>query len=378
MKVKSLKPPASGQKAYFDESTPGFGIRVSYGGSKSWLVKYVHNGKQRLLTLGQYPAISLAEAKKQYLKVKHELAVDKTDPAERKIQDQDVLTLKRLIDLYIEMHAKEKKKSWKEDQRALNKYFINFHQRTASEISKSEIVDLLQGIKKNNGGIMSNRCLACIRKVYNFGIKNGFLENNPAYMVDRPAQEVSRDRVYTDDEIKILWEGFDQCWVAGEIFKMCLVTGQRLSEVNGMRWSEIQDDIWTIPNTRTKNGRTHTVPLSKLAIELLNDAKGNNPDWVYPSPKGLDKPVWIGTRSRRLVRDKTGITDFRPHDLRRTVETNITKLGHTRFIADRLLNHVEGGIGRVYDRYDYLKEKTEAMQAWSDHLTTLHGDKPEV
>ena len=186
MKVKNLKLPTSGQDTYFDKKSPGFGVRVSYGGTKSWFLKYVYNGKQRRINLGQYPAISLADARKRVLEIRHQLAVDKTDPSVQKKQDNDVLTLKKLIGFYIEMHAKVKKKSWQEDQRILNKYFILFHERKASEISKPEIRDLLQDIKKNHAGIMANRCLACIRKVYNFGVKNGYLDNNPAHLLDRP------------------------------------------------------------------------------------------------------------------------------------------------------------------------------------------------
>jgi len=169
------------------------------------------------------------------LKYQHQITVEQTDPALQNKQYQDVLTLKKLNHLYIEMHAKEKKKSWKRDEQALNKYFSKYHQRKASDISKSEIVDLLQAIKKNNGPVMANRCLALIRKVYNFGIMNSFLENNPAHMVEMPAKETSRDRFYTDPEIKKLWEGFSKCWVQGEIFKMCLTTGQRVGEVTRMQ-----------------------------------------------------------------------------------------------------------------------------------------------
>lgn len=380
MKVKSLKPPTSGQKDYFDERTSGFGIRVSYGGAKSWFVKYVHDGKQRRKTLGQYPAISLADARKQCLSVKHQLAVDETDPAVQKSKDQKELTLLELINKFIEMHAKVKKKSWKEDQRILNKYFSSFHRRKAAEISKPEIRDLLQNIMKNNGGTMSNRCLASIRKVYNFGIQNGYIDNNPALFLDRPAQEVSRDRFYSDLEIRQLWKAFDQCGVSGEVFKMCLSTGQRLREVSGMRWEEIdrledRKPVWTIPKTRTKNSRTHIVPLSTLSIRILTKAKGNSDTWVFPSPLGLDQPVTIGNRNRKSVRDKSDIDDFRPHDLRRTVQTNITKLGFPRFFADRLLNHVEGGVGQIYDQYDYSKEKTEAMNGWSERLSLQIGNK---
>ena len=88
-----------------------------------------------------------------------------------------------------------------------------------------------------------------------------------------------------------------------------------------------------------------------------------------------DKPVTISSRNRNYVRAKSSLNNVQFHDLRRTVETNLTKLGFTRFIADRLLNHVDGGVGGTYDRHDYLAEKTEAMNGWAGHLNNLVQQK---
>jgi len=115
--------------------------------------------------------------------------------------------------------------------------------------------------------------------------------------------------------------------------------------------------------------------LSAISLDLLKKAKGNNPTWVYPSPKGLDQAVTVGSHGKNLVKNETGIDDFRPHDLRRTFATNLAKLGIKGDLIDRLLNHVNGGVRKIYDRYDYVEEKTEAMNKWSDHLSELLGLK---
>lgn len=390
-KISSLPVPDTGQVDYFDRSTPGFAIRVSYGGAKTWFVKYVHQGRQRRMTLGQYPAVKLAKAREQALGAKHELVIEKQDPASQKKADREALTFKALADLYIEEYAKAKKRSWGEDERILTKYFARWHSRKAAGVERGEIVERVQDIKRDHGPIMANRCLAVVRKLYSWALKNAKLplSHNPALRLDPPGNEAERDRVYSDDEIKRLWEAFGECGTSGAVFKMCLATGQRLNEVARMEWAEIDGDLWTLPGSRTKNKRVHAVPLNALALELLDEQRDDHKTWVFPSPKGLDQPITNvgkavrGTNgnkkpSKRNVRHLSGVADFTPHDLRRTFSTSITRLGFPRFIADRLLNHVEPGVGRVYDRYGYLKEKTEATQAWGRHVRSVLGEADNV
>ena len=387
-KIASLKPPKTGQVDYFDIDTPGFGIRVSYGGAKAWFVKYVHKGRQRRMTLGQYPAVKLAKAGEMALDAKHELTVEKLDPALQKKADRQALTFRDLVDLYLEEHA-SKKRSGKEDKRILNKYFVGWHPRKAVEIERGEIVERLQDIKRDHGPVMANRCLASVRKVYSWALKNAKLPlpYNPALGLDPPGQEVERDRVFSAKELKSLWEAFGAFGIPGAVFKMCLITGQRLNEVARMEWTEVDGILWTLPGARTKNKKTHVVPLNEKALDLLDKQRPLHDKWVFPSPIGIDQPVtnvWKAVRgngnkkSSRNIRDVSGVKDFRSHDLRRTFATNLTQLGFSRFIVDRLLNHAEAGVGKVYDRHDYLKEKTEAAEAWGRHLSALVGEAGDV
>jgi len=277
----------------------------------------------------------------------------------------------------VEEYAKGKKRSWREDQRILidGPYFIHFRERKADEITRGEIVDRLQKIKRDNGPVMANRCLAAIRKMYNWAIRNGKinLDFNPAMGIDRPGGEIERDRVYTDDEITALWKAFDGMGIAGQVLKTCLVTGQRLNECAGMEHSEISSSEWSIPGIRTKNGRVHIVPLSGLALDVISNTPSLSEKFVFASPSNRvgDVPIQHFSTARRRGRESSGVLDFRIHDLRRTCSTNITKLGFSRFVADCVLNHAQQGVGRVYDRYDYLKEKTEALDAWATHLQAI-------
>ena len=383
--IAAFRLPEQGQVDYYDVKMPGFGMRVSYGGAKTWFIKYVHEGRQRRKTLGQYPAIKLAKARELALGFKHELIVEKRDPALQSKVDREALTLKGLAELYIEQHAKAKKRSWKEDQRILNTYFVKWHNRKAVGIERTEMVTRLQDIKNQNGGVMANRCLACIRKVYNWGYKNGFLQDphNPAYMVDAPASEKSRDRFYTDHELVLLWDSFGKSGVQGSVYKFALISGQRLNEIAGMKRSEITDDklhgaIWMIPGERTKNGEPHIVPLSTLAVQLIADVLDLNETYVFASPRGLDQPVTMGTRDRIWVRKLTEIEDFTPHDLRRTFRTNVTPLGFAGEIGERVLNHTRQGVEAVYDRYSFMNEKRDLMEAWARHIEGIVGESGNI
>ena len=391
-KIASLKPPTQGQDEYFDANTPGLGIRVSYGGSKAWFLKYLYKGKQRRINLGRYPVVKLADAKTVALDVKHGVAVENRDPAAEKKRSANAGSFKEVAELFVtdyckgadyvaweqgkrEEEPRPNKRSWKADERMLVKgpYFKPLHDMLASEISDQDIESQLKLVAKNNGGVMANRCLFAVRKMFNWAKRQTDIpiRHNPAIELEKPVKELERDRVYSDDEIRKLWGQFDRMGTSGNVLKMCLVTGQRSQECAGMAWREIEGKLWTLPGARTKNGKTHIVPLSTLALDIIESSPNVGSDYVFPSRTKENAPTSYLGRARRRVQKDSGVSDFRIHDLRRTCTTNITKMGFTRFIADRVLNHIAKGVGGTYDRHDYLKEKTEALDAWATHLQAI-------
>lgn len=391
-KIASLKIPSQGQDDYFDANTPGLGIRVSYGGSKAWFLKYLYKGKQRRIKLGRYPAVKLVDARKVALEIRHRVALENRDPAAEKKRSANANTFKEVAQLFVADYCKgpdyvaweqgkrddeprPNKRSWKADERMLIKgpYFKPLHDMLASEISDQEIETQLKLVARNNGGVMANRCLFAVRKMFNWAKRQTSISvsYNPAIELEKPVKEVTRDRVYIDDEIRKLWAQLGQMGTSGRVLKMCLITGQRSQECAGMEWGEVEGNIWTLPGARTKNGMTHIVPLSNLALDVIESSANVDSDYVFPSRTKENAHTSYLGRARRRVQQDSGVSDFRIHDLRRTCATNITKRGFTRFIADRVLNHVEKGVGGTYDRYDYLKEKTEALDAWATHLQAI-------
>jgi len=186
------------------------------------------------------------------------------------------------------------------------------------------------------------------------------------------------------DEIKKLWNWLDEDGsLMAETFRLRLLTAQRRGEVMGMRWPEIDFDenLWTIPGTRTKNGRTHCVPLSPQAMRILeriqkatqeSDRKSGRTgvEWVFPNPRRTGA-MYECQKAVQRIRESSGL-DFKAHDLRRTTATMMTKLGITnRFIVGKILNHAEPGVTKVYDVYDYLKEKRAALDAWGKRVAQV-------
>ncbi len=354
---------------YFDAGDRGFGCRVGVGGSKSWFVKYVYHGKQRRITVGRYPATGLAEARKLALAVKHGVSTD-IDPAGEKQARRAAPTLRQLASEYLERHAKKKKRSWREDERIINKYLKDWHDRRVADITRREVIALLDDIA-DRAPAMANRVLSLIRKLFNFGLKRERVATNPAQQIDKPGHEVSRDRIYDQDEIRRLWAAFEGTY--GGLYKLILITGQRQAEVAGMRWQELdlEKRIWTVPAERMKSKCVHMVPLSDLAVEVLASKPPISTEYVFASPRKHGGPISSFGDAAIRVKRISGIPDFRSHDLRRTCGSGITALGFSRFIMDRVLGHLEPGVGARYDRHDYQREKSAALGAWRRHLQEI-------
>ncbi|MEO5363711.1 MAG: site-specific integrase [Magnetococcus sp. DMHC-8] len=195
-----------------------------------------------------------------------------------------------------------------------------------------------------------------------------------------PAQEQRRDRVLSEDEIRLFWHGLDKAGMSEGsrlALRLLLVTAQRKSEVVEAPWSEfdLSAGWWTIPIDRAKNKMAHRVPLSTGALALLTRAKelsGESP-YLFPSPRNANAPVGGTSVDHALHRalSTLGLSDLIPHDLRRTAASLMTGMGISRLVVSKILNHVESGITAVYDRHSYDREKRQALDAWDRQLAAI-------
>ncbi len=218
--------------------------------------------------------------------------------------------------------------------------------------------------------------------------RRDLIEASPCASVKAPGKERQRDRVLTDDEIKTLWRAWENIpWPWGPFCKLLLVTAQRRSEVAHMRWGDVdlEAKLWTLPRELTKSDRAHEVPLSDLAVEIIEGVKRLDwSDYLFASrlaDRDNDRPLSCfgeaKTRTEKMAEE--AVADWRLHDLRRTAATNMARLGIGVAIIGRVLNHVSGrGVTGIYDRHSYLPEKCRALAAWGGRLEALLGRTDEA
>lgn len=374
--LAALPIPARGQIDYFDERLPGFGIRITVNGHKSWIVLYRHGGRLRRLTLGPYPRLSLADAR-ELAKQALAGATRGEDPATRKQQDRIAETFAQLAGQYLDQHAKLRKRSWREDERILNHDLLpRWRILKVKDLDQSHVRRLLDGIMQRGAPITANRTLALARKIFNFAVSRRIVASNPCQGVERPSAERARDRVLSPAEIRRLWLASQAEGLQVEaLLKLELITAQRGGEIRTMRWEHLDLETlwWTLPSADTKNGLAHRVPLSAPAVDLLRrlQAAPERSPWVFPSER-MEGPRATLQKPLRRIRADTAI-DFRPHDLRRTAASHMTSIGIARLTVAKLLNHVERGITAVYDRHSYDTEKRAAVNAWAVRLEEIVG-----
>ena len=156
----------------------------------------------------------------------------------------------------------------------------------------------------------------------------------------------------------------------------------RRSEVIEATWSEfdLPNRIWTIGSERTKNGNVHSVPLSEMALELLEEVKtlSGRSRWLFPSPRLEDRPIVRTAINHCLAenREAIGISNLRPHDLRRTGASQMTGMGILRLVVSKILNHTDREVTAIYDRFSYDHEKRQALDAWGRRLMRIVSDEP--
>jgi integrase len=387
--VESLKPSTAAQEDYYDTKILGLGLRVSSKGTKTWFVRYRAGERRERLTIGRFPAISLAEAREKAAEVV--LRVQRgDDPASEKKADERALTFDELAQDYLARHA-TKNRTVDEQRRILEKDVIPaWKGKKSKDVSRADVIKLGDAIAARGAPIMANRTLNLVGRVFRWGMRRALVDQNPAALIETPGEEKERDRVLSDSEIRSLWKAADKGGQVGALLKLALLTGQRRGEFEQMRWQDIdlKGGWWTIPSEHAKNKQFHRVPLSPPAIAILRgiEAAGRKrkweSDWVFPSRIGAGKHP-VGNIQKRVdaIRSNAGGADWHVHDIRRTVATQLGRLGVSRFLIGKLLNHTSlaaSGLARVtavYDRYEYDAEKRDALVRWAEQLEEVLARK---
>jgi len=372
MAVRSIKP-SEGYATYWDTKLPGFGVRVGLR-TKTFVV--MRGDERRRITVGSYPDMELAEARREARRLlsTHEPRASNA-------------TLQELVDLFFQVRCtpqNNKPSTIAEYRRIFNRHLTPLLDRKLADITHvriNRVLDELAGTP-----IEANHAFVAFRMLFRFAHQRRLIEINPMDGMSLPYQPKSRDRVLTDDELRVVWtaaRGFP--FPFGSVVQLLILTGQRLSEISGLQWSWIdeREQTITLPPMITKNSTQHMFPYGDLARAII-DGTPHMSQYLFPSRDGSAAYVGHNKAKGQLETvcnsawqkspDDLPMPHWTLHDLRRTFSTIHARIGTPPHVTEALLNHKMGTrspIQRIYDRHTYLPEMREAMTNYEAYLMRL-------
>ena len=370
-----------------DAGKPGLYLVIQPSKKKSWAVRYRFRGQAKKLTLDGFPSLGTARKLAQDAL---DAVAEGSDPAAEKRAKKYADTSSDLFSAvaadFVERHAKRNTRasSVRLTEQWLNKDVLpRWGNKRIQDITKRDVLDLLDAVIDRGGGLSANRVLAVIRKLFNWAVQRGVITVSPVAGIKPPLAEQSRDRILTDDEIRWLWLACEKVgYPFGSMAKLLLLSGQRRNEVAGMTWGEIDLDkkLWTLPGGRTKNDEAHEVPLSEAGARghcivaahqkrqglSVHDKRQDSRFSGYSRAKAvIDKAMLDIAREER---GDIEIPRWTFHDLRRTAVSGMARLGISLPVIEKTVNHSSGsfaGIVGVYQRHSFADEKRNALEAWA-------------
>jgi integrase len=363
----------------FDDDTPGFGLRLREGGSRTWIVQFKVGKQHRRMTLGSTALLDLTKARANARDVLERVRLGE-DPQAQKQRARVMAseTFGRDLDEYLKWKKPEvRPNSFREITRHLKTYARSWHTRALSSITQRDAADLIDTITKKHGGPSANRAKATYGPYFGWLMGRGRVSENPFAYVPKATENGSRKRVLSDAELAAIWHaaGDDQF---GQIVKLLLLTGARRAEIGDLSWSERAGDLVTIPAERSKNRREHEILLSKQARAILESRpRRNSTDFVFGLRDDAGFSGWSKSKAEldeRLAATGT-VMSWTLHDLRRSMATGLAdRLQVEPHIIESVLNHVSGfkaGVHGTYNRALYRAPKAEALQRWADHIQAV-------
>ena len=270
--VRLALPAGKKDFVWWDDDIAGLGIRIRDGGSRNWIYRYRIGSKQRSVILGSAKSVPLSLARKNASTLEARVRLGE-DPAQDRQQARLEAdnTFGVLADQFLEARKSEwRPTTYTEIKRSLLKYAKPLHRVPLAAVSQRNVANLLNSLAKDAGDATANHVRANICSLFSWAIREGIpLPAGNVAAITNKRQERPRDRVLTDTELKTIWRALlDDEY--GTILRLLALTGQRANEIAALRWDEVHDDQIVLPGERTKNGRTHIVPLSSAAKALLS------------------------------------------------------------------------------------------------------------
>jgi len=357
--LSKLPVPADKRTCYFDTRIPGFGVFCWPSGAKTFFLYRKVAGRPVRIKIGRFGDVTVDDARKEALALAGDIARGK-NPVEEKRKAREESILADVWELYLEKHAKPRKRTWQEDERQWNVYLKSLKNRRLSEIHRAAVRDWHAGIGKKHGEYQANRALSLLSGLFSFIQGEGYPGANPCKGVRR-FKENSRARFLAPDELAVFFRVIlEQPAPWADFFRVLLLTGARISNVCSMRWAdlELQRGLWRVPGKDSKTGDPLVIILvpevvtilSKLAEENENRPEDERTHYVFPG-RGRDHIGYPQAAWSRIT-EAAKLTDVRPHDLRRTLASWGVGAGGSLYAIGKALGHRDAATTSIYARLD--------------------------
>ncbi len=378
--VAEAEPPAAGRLELWDADLPGFGLRITPAGQRSWQVMYRIDGRKRRLTLGSFPALPLKFARDAARATLKEVAKGNDPAAQRANLRSGALTFARFAEAYIERYAKREKRTWQADARMIEADLLPaWGPRAIDDIRRRDVIEMVERVCARGHPYAANRRLALLRKMFAWGVEVDMVPATPVVGVTPPGREARRQRVLDEAEIGALWRAWsNMAWPFGPLFKLLLLTGQRRNQVASLRLADIgfAQQIWTVPEESGRPGSGHEIPLSTFALEIATSVPRTASDYVFPARGRPDRHASGFSKAAQRASRLSGVADWRTEDLRRTMAAGMVRLGTpapvVRNILDRAARTRVGGV-EVGDDRSAFEDMRAALETWGERVRAIAG-----
>jgi integrase len=386
---KMRKPPQGQRVERFDAGVEGLCLRITGRGVKSWCVYYHFPNedgqlKHHRITLGRYPALKIAQAREEARRIKDQASSDIDPKATQASKEAETEAKRRgtfsaVAERYISIECPQLRRGQESESIIRRELIPHWGPRMVSDLHRRELTALTDELIAADKPMAARRLYETAKRVLNWAMERGDINDNPLAVARPPVKREPRERALKHSEIQDLWAAWDEMgYPFGAVMKLLLLTGQRRSEVAEMLWSEIDLDCsqWAIPKERSKSKREHIVPLSAPALSVLNGLPHfGEGAFVFTTTDGA-RPVSGFSRAKVRANDLSGVENWRLHDLRRTVRTEMARLGVPEIVGERVLNHLPQGLTKTYNIHHYLDEKQDALARWAQELMNIIEPPP--
>ena len=386
-------PAGKTDQIFFDDDLPGFGFRIRAGGRRTFIAQYRVRGRTRRQTIGA--RLNAEEARKAARRILAAVEMG-GDPQADKIASRlkAARTLKAVAANYLAAKKTElRPASYRGAELYLQRgaYFAALHPVAISDVTLEDVATCVSAVARDHGSSSAKLARSYLSRMFGWAMGEGLCTANPVVGTNKPQTPTSRERVLSNTEIAAIWNATGAGSDYARIIRLLLLTGARREEIGGLRWSEVDLDRATItlPKERTKNGHAHIITLIGPALEILEQARAEQPsDRVHvfgaggigEAARGFSRWAHSKKLLDRELRDRADralgevVAPWRLHDLRRTAATGMGELGVQPHIVEAVLNHYERN---PYNHAAYESDKASAWARWTQHVTDIAAEKTQ-